>query len=136
MKTTDDRTTTAIPGPVPGTRITEAYARLLARDAYFSASSQRRRTKVYASTSYVFADKSAGYSTSDERIVGVNFFPFNTRNVKINGSPVNSVFGYDVGGQRGHSSRWISRCCSEEAGMFIRVCARQTMAAARRQTRC
>ncbi len=29
--------TTVIPGPVPGTRITEAYARLLARDAYFWA---------------------------------------------------------------------------------------------------
>ena len=37
MKPTDDRPTTAIPGPVPGTRITEAYARLLARDAYFWA---------------------------------------------------------------------------------------------------
>ena len=35
--TVGDRTTTAIPGPVPGTRITEAYARLLARDAYFWA---------------------------------------------------------------------------------------------------
>ena len=30
-------TTTSAPGPVPGTRITEAYARLLARDAYFWA---------------------------------------------------------------------------------------------------
>lgn len=64
--------------------------------------------EVYASTSYVFGDKDAGYSTSDERIVGVNFFPFNTRNVKVNtqlididGSPVNSVFGYYVGGQHG-----------------------------------
>ena len=45
MKGTDDRpvaanpstTTAATPGPVPGTRITEAYARLLARDAYFWA---------------------------------------------------------------------------------------------------
>lgn len=32
-----DRTTSAVPGPVPGTRITEAYARLLAREAYFWA---------------------------------------------------------------------------------------------------
>ena len=37
MKATDDRVTTAVPGPVPGTRITEAFARLLARDAYFWA---------------------------------------------------------------------------------------------------
>src|SRR5262249_59106350 len=31
------RSTTDVPGPVPGTRITEAYARLLARDAFFWA---------------------------------------------------------------------------------------------------
>ena len=35
--TVGDRTTSAVSGPVPGTRITEAYARLLARDAYFWA---------------------------------------------------------------------------------------------------
>ncbi|WP_052630087.1 DUF1254 domain-containing protein [Pseudoxanthomonas suwonensis] len=29
-----EATTTQVPGPVPGTRITEAYARMLARDAY------------------------------------------------------------------------------------------------------
>jgi hypothetical protein len=66
--------------------------------------------EVYASTSYVFGDKDAGYSTSDERIVGVNVFPFDTRNVRVNAqlididaSPVNSVFGYYVGGQRGQT---------------------------------
>ena len=66
--------------------------------------------EVYASTSYVFGDQSAGYGTSDEWIVGVNFFPFRTRNVKLNtqlievdGSPVNSVFGHYVGGQRGQT---------------------------------
>ena len=32
-----DRAAKDVPGPVPGTRITEAYARLLARDAYFWA---------------------------------------------------------------------------------------------------
>jgi hypothetical protein len=45
MEATDDRTGAAtpspsaagVPGPVRGTRITEAYARLLARDAYFWA---------------------------------------------------------------------------------------------------
>lgn len=35
--TVADSTTGAVPGPVPGTRITEAYARLLTRDAYFWA---------------------------------------------------------------------------------------------------
>ncbi len=33
----DENASAAVPGPVPGTRITEAYARLLARDAYFWA---------------------------------------------------------------------------------------------------
>ena len=33
----DENARAAVPGPVPGTRITEAYARLLARDAYFCA---------------------------------------------------------------------------------------------------
>ena len=33
----DENARAAVPGPVPGTRITEAYARLLARDAYFWA---------------------------------------------------------------------------------------------------
>jgi hypothetical protein len=45
MEMTDARTVAAnpslstitVPGPVPGTRLTEAYARLLARDAYFWA---------------------------------------------------------------------------------------------------
>ena len=35
--TVEDRGTSDVPGPAPGTRITEAYARLLARDAYFWA---------------------------------------------------------------------------------------------------
>ncbi len=35
--TAAERTTAAVPGPVSGTRITEAYARMLARDAYFWA---------------------------------------------------------------------------------------------------
>ena len=40
----------------------------------------------------------------------MNFYPLNTRNVRVNaqlidvhGSPVNSVFGYYVGGQRGQT---------------------------------
>jgi hypothetical protein len=64
---------------------------------------------MYASTSYVFGDRDAGYRNSDERIVGINLFPLNTRNVRVNTqvididrSPVNSVFfGYYVGGQQG-----------------------------------
>ena len=36
----DSTTISAPPGPVPGTRITEAYARMLARDAYFGLVSE------------------------------------------------------------------------------------------------
>ena len=36
-QTVDQTARGAAPGPVPGTRITEAYARMLARDAYFWA---------------------------------------------------------------------------------------------------
>src|SRR5262245_29676125 len=62
---------------------------------------QARKVEVYGSTSYVFGDRDAGYSTSDERVVGLNYFPLDTRNVRVNaqlididGSTVNSVFGY------------------------------------------
>lgn len=37
LRATPDPSAKPVPGPVPGTRITEAYARLLAREAYFWA---------------------------------------------------------------------------------------------------
>lgn len=37
LRATPDTSANAVPGPVPGTRITEPYARMVARDAYFWA---------------------------------------------------------------------------------------------------
>ena len=51
---------------------------------------------------------SAGFSASSEYIGGGNFYPFDTRNHRlnvqiqnVNHSPVSSTFGYYVGGQTG-----------------------------------
>ena len=67
-----------------------------------------RKLEVYAVTSQVFGDKDPGFGNSSEYLVGLNFYPFNSRNYRINaqvidvnGSPVSSTFGYYVGGQNG-----------------------------------
>lgn len=64
----------------------------------------KKKLKTYAATSQIFGS----FNNSDEYIVGLNFYPFNTRNVRLNAqvifvnrSPVNSVFGYYTGGQKG-----------------------------------
>lgn len=69
---------------------------------------QPRKTELYASTGFVFADSDAGYRDSREAIVGVNRFLYGTRNCRLNlhiisvhRSPTSSVFGYYVGGQKG-----------------------------------
>ena len=48
------------------------------------------------------------FGDASEYLIGVNWYPFDTRNVRVNGmvidvnnSAVNSVFGYYVGGQDG-----------------------------------
>jgi hypothetical protein len=58
----------------------------------------------YASTSHVFGH----FGSSHEVIGGANWFPFDTRNARLNAqvigvsrSPASSLFGYYVGGQRG-----------------------------------
>jgi hypothetical protein len=63
----------------------------------------------YASTSWVYGEKSKGFNTSNEFIGGLNWYVFDRRNVRLNTqciwltrSPVNSVFGYYVGGLGGH----------------------------------
>jgi len=67
-----------------------------------------KKLELYAVTSQVFGDKAAGFSNSSEYLVGGNFYPFNTRNhrlnvqvIDVNHSPVSSTFGYYVGGQTG-----------------------------------
>jgi hypothetical protein len=67
-----------------------------------------KKLELYGATSQVIGDKSAGFSTSSEYLVGANFYPFNTRNhrlnvqvIDVNRSPVSSTFGYYTGGQKG-----------------------------------
>jgi len=68
----------------------------------------RKLLELYASTSWIFADDSAGYDTSQEYVVGSNIYPFNTRNARVNvqanfieDSPVSSSFGFYQGGLDG-----------------------------------
>jgi len=67
-----------------------------------------KKIELYGATSQIYGDKSAGFSTSSEYLIGGNFYPFNTRNhrlnvqvIDVNRSPVSSAFGYYIGGQKG-----------------------------------
>ena len=60
--------------------------------------------QLYAGTSHIYGE----FGDASEYLIGVNWYPFDTRNVRVNGmvidvnnSAVNSVFGYYVGGQDG-----------------------------------
>jgi Protein of unknown function (DUF3011) len=68
----------------------------------------RRKLELYAATSQIFGDSDAGFSDSSEYIIGMNFYPLDTRNhrlnvqvIDVNRSSVSSTFGYYVGGQDG-----------------------------------
>ena len=67
-----------------------------------------KKLELYGATSQIFGDKDAGFGDSSEYLVGANFYPWNTRNhrlnfqvIDVNRSPVSSTFGYYVGGQTG-----------------------------------
>jgi hypothetical protein len=67
-----------------------------------------KKLELYAATSQIFGDKGAGFSNSSEYLFGANYYPFNSRNhrlnvhvIDVNRSPVSSTFGYYVGGQKG-----------------------------------
>ena len=67
-----------------------------------------KKLEVYTATSQIFGDKNAGFANSSEYLAGMNFYPMNTRNhrlnvqvMNVNRSPVSSSFGYYVGGQNG-----------------------------------
>jgi hypothetical protein len=67
-----------------------------------------KKLELYAATSQIFGDKSAGFDNSNEYLGGANFYPTNSRNhrdnaqiMRVDGSPVSSTFGYYVGGQKG-----------------------------------
>lgn len=67
-----------------------------------------RTLEIYGATSQIYGDSSLGFSDSSEYIFGLNYYPFDTRNHRLNiqyinvdKSPVSSTFGYYVGGQEG-----------------------------------
>lgn len=67
-----------------------------------------KKLELYGATSQIFGDKAAGFDNSSEYLLGTNFYPFHTRNnrlnfqvLNVNHSPVSSAFGYYIGGQNG-----------------------------------
>jgi hypothetical protein len=67
-----------------------------------------KKLEVYGATSQIFGDKDAGFSNSSEYLAGMNFYPADTRDhrlnlqvIKVNRSPVGSTFGYYTTGQDG-----------------------------------
>lgn len=67
-----------------------------------------KKLELYAATSQIYGDRDAGFDDSSEYLVGLNFYPADTRDhrinlqvVDVNRSPVSSTFGYYVGGQDG-----------------------------------
>jgi Protein of unknown function (DUF3011) len=67
-----------------------------------------KKLELYAATSQIYGDKNAGFSHSSEYLAGMNFYPTDTRNhrlnvqvIDVNHSPVSSAFGYYIGGLSG-----------------------------------
>jgi hypothetical protein len=67
-----------------------------------------KKLEIYAATSQVFGDGDAGFDDSSEYLLGANYYPFDTRNhrlnvqlMDVNKSPVSSNFGYYTGGLDG-----------------------------------
>jgi hypothetical protein len=90
-------------GPLPVTRIHDLGFYVQA--AFFPIP---KKLELYAATSQVYGDKAAGFSNSNEYLAGANYYPFDSRNyrvnlqvIDVNRSPVSSTFGYYVGGQKG-----------------------------------
>jgi hypothetical protein len=68
----------------------------------------KHKLEVYAATSQIFGDRNAGFPDASEYLAGMNFYPANSRNhrlnvqlINVNRSPVSSSFGYYIGGQDG-----------------------------------
>jgi len=67
-----------------------------------------KKLEAYVATSQIYGDEEAGFDKADEYIVGTNFYPFDTRDtrlnlqyISVNHSPVGSTFGYYTAGQTG-----------------------------------
>jgi hypothetical protein len=70
----------------------------------------KQKLELYGITSQIFGDGDAGYGDSSEYGVGMNWYPYPTRNhrlniqfLDVNKSPVSSTFGYYTGGLDGWS---------------------------------
>ena len=71
----------------------------------------REKLELYAATSQIFGDDDAGFDDSSEYIAGANWFPWDTRNhrlnlqlMEVNRSPVGSTFGFYTTGQDGFTA--------------------------------
>jgi hypothetical protein len=67
-----------------------------------------KKIELYGATSQIYGDKDAGFPSSSEYLAGMNFYPFDTHNhrlnlqvINVNHSPVSSTFGYYTAGQDG-----------------------------------
>ena len=90
-------------GPLPVTKIEDEGFYVQA--AFYPI---KHKLELYAVTSQIFGDEDAGFDDSSEYLGGLNFYPFDTRNHRlnlqigeVNDSPVSSTFGYYVGGLDG-----------------------------------
>ena len=68
----------------------------------------KQKLELYAITSQIYGDDDAGFGDSSEYGIGMNWYPYPTRNhrlnlqlLDVNKSPVSSTFGYYTGGQDG-----------------------------------
>jgi hypothetical protein len=90
-------------GPVPVDKIVDQG--FYVQGAFYPV---RQKLELYGATSQIYGDKDAGFDNSSEYLAGLNFYPANTRNhrlnlqvMNVNHSPVSSTFGYYTGGQDG-----------------------------------
>jgi hypothetical protein len=67
-----------------------------------------KKLELYGATSQIFAEESLGFRDSSEYIAGLNWFPWDTRNhrlnlqlMDVNRSPAGSTFGFYTTGQDG-----------------------------------
>jgi len=68
----------------------------------------KKKIELYAATSQIYGDEAAGFSDSSEYLVGMNWYPYDSRDyrlnlqvIDVNHSPVGSTFGYYTTGQDG-----------------------------------
>jgi hypothetical protein len=90
-------------GPLPITSIHDSGFYI--QGAFFPV---KKKLELYGATSWIFGDKDAGFDTSHEFSQGANYYISDTRNHRVNvqvievdRSPVSSLFGFYVGGQKG-----------------------------------